>query len=511
MSDRILFRLVTGIVWFCFIPVILWGQNTATVFLKDSTQVHGILLQYSSSMVRLDPDGAISLRIFYADQIDSMRIEETGETIYFVSDQSKKETVNGQQNHSDQAVQKLRVPVGRETEPFYWSMGVDVGPIWNLYDVSDFEFEQRQFGNRFILRYHPRAKLFSGRGEFMEIIWLRTQLIAINKDYNYYGVTYSQEQLKTSLNIFAFNYGLTFFSKESRSYFYFYGGLSLHTLSHGESVGLSNAFIGVRLGAGFAAPLKDRINLIFSAGTDFTYTGKERDWAGQEHATSAGGIFFLTAGLMYDFGQKNFFDNFSKPPSDRNYFGGWGEHLGIGFGLNIASARGSADSTISSLKRIAMEFYTVHTFSDYLTLQPGIRFSKKGYVVNIKQQDDVSYFANYLELNALMRLTYPLAFFTKYKIQPALLIGPVISINTDASIERKGTTYNEFGEEETISKLVNNEDLKDEDIGLIYGFFLGFANSPLKFSFQHEIGFSRLYSNQDLKNTVFSLLLQYEW
>ena len=158
-----------------------------------------------------------------------------------------------------------------------------------------------------------------------------------------------------------------------------------------------------------------------------------------------------------------------------------------------------------------MEFYTVHTFSDYLTLQPGIRFSKKGYVVNIKQQDDVSYFANYLELNALMRLTYPLAFFTKYKIQPALLIGPVISINTDASIERKGTTYNEFGEEETISKLVNNEDLKDEDIGLIYGFFLGFTNSPLKFSFQHEIGFSRLYPNQDLKNSVFSLLLQYEW
>ena len=51
----------------------------AVVYLKDGTQVEGILLQLAAEQVRIDPDGPVSLRTIPADEIERVEISETGQ------------------------------------------------------------------------------------------------------------------------------------------------------------------------------------------------------------------------------------------------------------------------------------------------------------------------------------------------------------------------------------------------------------------------------------------------
>jgi hypothetical protein len=59
----------------------------ATVFLKNSTTEHGILLSAKTQVICLDPDGPITFRSLPASEVDSIFINELEKTIYYPLDE----------------------------------------------------------------------------------------------------------------------------------------------------------------------------------------------------------------------------------------------------------------------------------------------------------------------------------------------------------------------------------------------------------------------------------------
>jgi len=450
----------------------------AVVYLKNGNQVNGVLMKYSASMAQIAPGGDISFQNFYADQIDSMRIIETKQIIYFkttiVTEKEKPAPVGD-------IVTTQKTSVERR-----WSLIAATGPAWIFYEATDMAgFNNSPLCNRFAIRYHPQKDSPLGGGEFIELALYHTNLVMVRVN------------VKSSLNVFALNYGLVRYMGNGQSYIDLLLGISIHSLNHGESMGLSNSYLGIRLGLGMVIPLAPRYNLTVNGSVDITYTGRKKDMFGQEHATSAGGLTFLNAGLMYDLPKGNIFTNLRSRNSRQTYFGGWGQKLGLTAGLNIASVLGKSDHDISSVKRIVLGIYTFHQYTSYFSLQPEIFYTFRGYKVKTTAENQSTYYNDYLSMAVLSKWIYPLEIVEQFRLKPAVLIGPTLSFNINADIESGSSLY-------------ENNDLKNVDVGILVGLCAEYGNSPVKVMFQYELGVTPLYKSSKLKNSVFTLLLTYE-
>ncbi|GEM_PF-5862885 len=240
-----------------------------------------------SSTVRIKPAGSVPFQNFYGDQLDSMHIIETKKSIYFREPIENKYEKNSPTN-SIPSFSKRDV-VNRR-----WSLMAAIGPLWGLYEAKQVQsFDNPQTSIQLGVRYHP-LKNDPHKGDALyEFAYYHSSLIGVYSNYGNPG-----NKIKSSLNIYAFNFGLTM--QQNQSYYYLLVGMAIHSLGDGTSLGLSDSYLGLRVGLGAVFHITENYNLIINMLGDITYTGKRRDMFGQEHATSAGGITLIQAGLMFD-------------------------------------------------------------------------------------------------------------------------------------------------------------------------------------------------------------------
>lgn len=157
---------------------------------------------------------------------------------------------------------------------------------------------------------------------------------------------------------------------------------------------------------------------------------------------------------------------------------------GIKIGLNLANVTGD-DIEINWENKMGFCAGGFMTFnlSNMFAIQPEAFFTMKGY----KSDQEWNFYKltiTYLEIPVLAKILI----LTEGTIKPNIFAGPSLGI-----------------------RISGEEDMKSTDFGLIFGGGIDFAFGTGNFlvDFRYSMGLSSIYENEDVKNTVISIMVGY--
>ncbi|NQU05029.1 MAG: hypothetical protein HQ568_02970 [Calditrichaeota bacterium] len=278
----------------CTVSVSIAGNPEVVVNLKDGNEIRGTLIELISDHVKIDPEGPLSLQVFYADDISFVYFIKKGEKIAFPLDS---------QNSSVEIEKFLKYKKKKlEFETRKWSIIGAYGKVGSiLRDAVSFSGSDNE-SNTIIqlgIRYHFNKKDPTRGGGFAELSYHRFNLKPIS------NVPYSESPENENLVIsrvsyYNLNIGYASRNLGRNSYLHFTFGVSKYRITNTEFSDLQDGYIGIGFGLGCVIGIYPRFSIITTAAIDITYTGTRTDWSGQEVATSDGGIVFFTVGILYD-------------------------------------------------------------------------------------------------------------------------------------------------------------------------------------------------------------------
>lgn len=274
-------------------------QNWVVVHLASGDSVKGALLEMSSESVRLDLDGSSITQAINAINIDYIFISATQERVYY--------PLNETSNISSPLIKKLlkrkkHIPHPREVSLFgcYGSTG-------NMFEsVKDAEGGNYRSGGllQFGLRYHFHTVVPGGIGSFVEFSYYHTSISTNVVTYNPVNYSAIAQKRNVGVNNFSINYSWHTVNMGYNSYLNFLIGFSLFSMNGGDEIGLVNNAFGVRLGGGSVIGILPKINLMVNFLVDLTYLGSETKTTivgtREKRPKTAGGLYFINWGLMYD-------------------------------------------------------------------------------------------------------------------------------------------------------------------------------------------------------------------
>ncbi|MBZ0201729.1 MAG: PorT family protein [Ignavibacteria bacterium] len=172
--------------------------------------------------------------------------------------------------------------------------------------------------------------------------------------------------------------------------------------------------------------------------------------------------------------------------------------LGPEFGINIANVTSTPDFASNSRTGFIFGVNLDMRFGQYISVQPGLRFTMKGYSVSDANGSGTAK-ANYFEIPILLKANFPLT-----EVRPYVMGGPVIGINMSSNSEYTPTG----GTSQSVDRSSTTSGL---DFNLLFGAGVGFKVTPkvdLFVQFGYAFGLSNVLKDvpsQTVKTTGIQL------
>jgi len=182
--------------------------------------------------------------------------------------------------------------------------------------------------------------------------------------------------------------------------------------------------------------------------------------------------------------------------------------FGVKAGMNYANISGpeSENEWENRMALVAGAFFTFNV-GKIFALQPEILYSQKGLKWDEQFQFEgkdfkATTYMDYLDIAALAKVFIPVTSNSAFRIN--LFAGPYVGLKL------RGKLKYEWGGESAERDL---EDLKSQDVGLVFGGGFDFAvgSGRLSVDARYGMSLSSISKVEDMKNQVFSVLLGYSF
>jgi hypothetical protein len=154
--------------------------------------------------------------------------------------------------------------------------------------------------------------------------------------------------------------------------------------------------------------------------------------------------------------------------------------LGIEGGLNMSNSSFTPELQSSSRTGMMVGGFAEIKVSPVLSIKPGVRYIMKGFSTPNNLGTQTAYKVNYIEIPALLKVTFPLS-----QVKPYLEAGPSISLRVSANAEQTGLQQ---VQESDVSQV-----FESTEFGLYFGSGLDFrvgSNVEMFTSFGYGLGLS---------------------
>ncbi len=279
----------------------------AIVRLTDGSEVAGLILVLSPELVRIDPDGPVSLQTIEAGQIKEVELPDSGRILKYplAKEQAPAEFSQARANQRSRRAEGPR--------PFTVFLGGGYSSTMGEYYEGIGSGPAVQGGLRYHFSNHdPLApSLFLGVGYRRGTLGVEQNRIAVGQDYwNPVWLVIDDARL----DIWTFEVGVTSRVMKGGSYWYFLGALAIlqNTLSSrlesedgviSELEDFKDNQAGLRLGGGCVIRLGSHVGLDVGTGFDALLSAPYRhsEYSYQATPDMIGGVLTFDVGLVYGF------------------------------------------------------------------------------------------------------------------------------------------------------------------------------------------------------------------
>lgn len=308
-SGKLALTIVLALVLFLAGRALAEEPAEVIVHTKDGSEIHGTLISISPEMVRIDPDGSVSLRTFAGDEIASVYLVAEDRTLSF--------PLNPQVIEQGDLPTRLDDRHGRSgfngLKPFALTFGGGMSTTSGQYYEG--------IGSGVGFQIGAQYRFVRGRG--------RQPSFFLGASYRYSAPDISMSQFygwdpylgevmvvleDARIHHFVLEAGVTSKLSASDSYFWavFGGGIIKNTLSgyvivggeRSESTDASDTKIGLRLAGGGVIGLSGSLGLSLSVGIDAIVIDNDKDDSYYYYSSEAhdviGGVFLFDLGLVYE-------------------------------------------------------------------------------------------------------------------------------------------------------------------------------------------------------------------
>jgi len=285
------FALVVVMVAACFaIPAMAGIEgDTATVYLKDGSMVHGKLLQATENMLRIDPDGAVGLRTLMAEKVDRIKLDGSGRVLSFPLNQDDLTDSKYEEFQSASGIGSATYSSGLGR--FGVSLGLGrVSPLGDYYEGIGSGFAYELAG---LIRFSPDLRAGSF---FLRMTLAKASIDGTYNDY-YSGTNYSFEG---NIRDIGAEFGRT--TSLSKNDTHLWGSMGLGFIKS-TLISYSESKTALRFGAGAVIGVNEKAGVCLNVTGDFILKkgSSSGSYYYDDSPDVAGMVLVYTIGGTYDF------------------------------------------------------------------------------------------------------------------------------------------------------------------------------------------------------------------